>query len=159
MNTIFTGLMAGLQTTLDISKKPQIDPIILSSSTISNKPLETFSDASFGNCSWRTLFSSNTTSTNALTVGIATCASEESHLCLHRHAQAEIYHVIEGKGIITIDKVEHVVEKGSVIYIPSDAEHGIRNTEIDQELKWLYVFPTDSFEDVKYRFSSPIERN
>jgi hypothetical protein len=40
-----------------------------------------------------------------------------------------------------VDGVAHDVEKGSAVFIPGDAEHGVRN-EGAEELKWLYVcFP------------------
>lgn len=39
-----------------------------------------------------------------------------------------------------------------MIFIPSDAEHGIVNTGT-VDLRWFYVFPTGSFGDVVYRFT------
>lgn len=44
------------------------------------------------------------------------------------------------------------VEKDSTVYIPGNAEHGIVNTGRG-ELRWFYVFPTNSFGDVVYRFA------
>lgn len=55
-------------------------------------------------------------------------------------------------GEVTIDGVRSVVSKGSTVFIPSDAEHGIVNTG-SLPLRWFYVFPTGSFGDVVYRFS------
>lgn len=73
------------------------------------------------------------------------------HLCAHRHTQAEIYHILDGEGDVTIDGVVSKVRAGSTVFIPSDAEHGIVNTGT-VELRWFYVFPTGSFGDVVYRF-------
>ncbi|KNG52646.1 RmlC-like cupin [Stemphylium lycopersici] len=75
------------------------------------------------------------------------------HLKPHRHSHAEIYHVTAGRGIVSIDGVEHAVQKGSVVFIPGDAEHGIRNGEADEDLVWLYVFAADGFGEIVYRFS------
>jgi oxalate decarboxylase/phosphoglucose isomerase-like protein (cupin superfamily) len=38
------------------------------------------------------------------------------------------------------------------VFIPGDAEHGIRNSGAIV-LRFVYVFPTNSFADVEYRFS------
>jgi oxalate decarboxylase/phosphoglucose isomerase-like protein (cupin superfamily) len=65
--------------------------------------------------------------------------------------QAEIYHILEGVGEVTIDGVVSKVNAGSTVFIPSDAEHGIVNTGLG-DLKWFYVFPTGAFGDVVYRF-------
>lgn len=43
-----------------------------------------------------------------------------------------------------VDGVAHDVEKGSAVFIPGDAEHGVRN-EGAEELKWFYVFPVGNF--------------
>jgi len=52
-----------------------------------------------------------------------------------------------------IDGKKFEVEKGGVVYIPGDAEHGIRNIGgVSEDLVWLYVFPGDSFGEVVYRF-------
>jgi oxalate decarboxylase/phosphoglucose isomerase-like protein (cupin superfamily) len=40
-----------------------------------------------------------------------------------------------------------------VVFIPGDAEHCIWNTGQEEDLTWLYVFATDKFQDVVYRFS------
>lgn len=53
---------------------------------------------------------------------------------------------------MTIDGVVSRVSKGSSVFIPSDAEHGIVNVG-DGELRWFYVFPTSAFSDVVYRFN------
>lgn len=140
-----------------------IRPVVLHSPDIDKKESETFPDPSIGgNVSWKTLLSSPHTPTDTFTVGIATCPSgshascpttsqTQGHLKLHRHSHAEIYHVISGRGIVTIDGEEHEVGKGSVVFIPGNAEHGIRNVE-EGELSWLYVFGADGFEEVVYRF-------
>jgi mannose-6-phosphate isomerase-like protein (cupin superfamily) len=69
----------------------------------------------------------------------------------HRHQQAEIYFVSEGTGLLTIDGVETTLSAGMAAFIPGDAEHSLRNTSV-ATLKVFYVFPTDSFAEVVYRF-------
>jgi mannose-6-phosphate isomerase-like protein (cupin superfamily) len=134
-------------------------------------PPESFPDPSTGgSVSWKTLLSCEKTATDTFTAGIAVCPpgklascpalsppsfkedEQPGHLKSHRHTHAEIYHVIGGKGVMGIDGEEYVVERGSVVFIPEDAEHGIRNTG-REELVWLYVFAADGFGEVMYRFS------
>jgi quercetin dioxygenase-like cupin family protein len=90
--------------------------------------------------------------TDSLCTGIALCPPKTGHLCPHRHTQAEVYYIIEGRGTVKIDGKETNVHTGSVVFIPGNAEHAIWNVS-DDPLRWFYVFPTDAFEDVLYRFS------
>lgn len=53
-----------------------------------------------------------------------------------------------------VDGIETVVAAGSAAFIPAKAEHGIRNVP-ETVLKLLYVFPTDRFSEVSYRFLDP----
>ena len=114
-------------------------------------------DPARGRVSWVTLFSSDITPTDAMSAGIADYAPAGGCLRAHRHAEPEIYYIIEGTGIMTIDGVETVVSAGTSIFIPGDAEHGIRN-EADTPLRLFYVFPTGSFADVVYRFTGEAGR-
>jgi mannose-6-phosphate isomerase-like protein (cupin superfamily) len=145
-------------------------------------PPEGFPDPSAGgNVTWKTLFSNERTETDTFTVGVATCppgrvvacpasSSDKSSasstpslfnpgslgdaglLKLHRHTHAEIYHVISGTGIVCIDGQEYEVGRGSVVFIPGDAEHGIFNKG-EGDLVWLYIFAANGFEEIVYRFS------
>jgi mannose-6-phosphate isomerase-like protein (cupin superfamily) len=126
--------------------------LVVDNDSIDSRQPESFPDTSKGIVSWKTLISSPLTATDSLTVGVATCPPRHGHLCVHQHTHAEIYHVISGKGIMQIDDNERTVQAGSVVYIPGDAKHGIRNEDPHEELKWLYVFGADSFQDIKYRF-------
>ncbi|KAJ5785561.1 uncharacterized protein N7503_010773 [Penicillium pulvis] len=127
-------------------------PVVLPPNYTSIKPSESFASPDYGIVTWHTLFSAPNTNTSDMSAGIAACPPRSGHLCPHRHKQAEIYYVIEGQGKVAINGVESTVSKGSTVFIPGDAEHGIVNTG-EKELKWFYVFPTGSFEDVIYRFS------
>ncbi|KAK5092033.1 hypothetical protein LTR70_007900 [Exophiala xenobiotica] len=142
--------------TLDIHPKKtdnQVAPIVLHHAHITSIPPESFPDKSKGTVSWQTLLSSPSTPTNSLTAGIASCPPRSGYLALHRHKQAEIYHVISGRGVVKIEGVDHEVAGGDVVFIPGDAEHGIWNVSGEEELRWLYCFAVDGFGEVVYRFS------
>ncbi|KAF3394426.1 Dimethlysulfonioproprionate lyase DddW [Penicillium rolfsii] len=133
------------------SSVPNTKPIIIPSTYTNNTPPEAFPTHASGILTWHTLISQPTTPTSDLSAGIAVCPPRTGHLCAHRHAQAEIYHILEGQGEVTIDGVVSKVETGSTVFIPGDAEHGIVNTGTG-DLRWFYVFPTGAFGDVVYRF-------
>ncbi|KAF2252698.1 RmlC-like cupin [Trematosphaeria pertusa] len=131
-----------------------IRPIVFTSDAIAATPTEAFSaDVDGGKVEWKTLISSGRTPSDTFTSGIATCAPKGGHLKAHRHTQPEMYYIIRGRGIVSIDDAEYEVQRGAVVFIPRDAEHGIRNMDEEKDLVWLYVFATDKFEDVVYRFS------
>ena len=124
--------------------------IVFTRDDITQRALDSFSEANHGNVVWQTVLSDLNTTANSMCVGIATCPSNGS-LALHQHTQAEMYYVIGGSGQVEIDGVRHDVTEGSVLWIPGDAMHGVFCGS-EESLKWLYVFPEGRFEDVKYRF-------
>ena len=115
---------------------------------------ESFGDPARGDASWVTFFSAEATPTSAMSAGLAEFAPGGAGLRPHRHAQPEIYYIAAGSGVITIDGADTKVTAGMAIFIPGDAEHALRNTG-DCPLRVFYVFPTDRFSDVIYRFSPP----
>ena len=119
--------------------------------TAADRVREGWDDTTRGDASWFTLFSSDMTPTNSMCAGIMEITPRGGQLKPHRHQQAELYFVIEGTGHLTVDTVETVIGPGSAAFIPGDAEHAVRN-EADTVLKIFYVFPTDRFADVVYRF-------
>lgn len=56
----------------------------------------------------------------------------------HRLATAEVYHVLEGFGVMSIDDESEPVEPGSTVYIPPGAVQSIENTG-DHELVFLCI--------------------
>jgi quercetin dioxygenase-like cupin family protein len=116
-----------------------------------NQKRDGWDDPVKGRIGWRTLFSADTTPTNGLTAGVGE-VEPEGWLGLHRHTPAEIYYILEGRGIVTLEGREIEVTAGAAVFIPGDAEHGIRNTG-DGLLRFVYVFPADSFSEIEYRFS------
>jgi mannose-6-phosphate isomerase-like protein (cupin superfamily) len=47
----------------------------------------------------------------------------------HRLRYAEVYYMLEGRGLLHIDLEQQVVQPGDAIYIPADSEQWIENLE------------------------------
>lgn len=57
------------------------------------------------------------------------CYQPMAHVALHTHkVQEQIYHVLDGEGMMEMDGKRQVVRKHDVIYIPPGVEHAISNT-------------------------------
>ncbi|MCZ2823229.1 MULTISPECIES: cupin domain-containing protein [unclassified Modestobacter] len=124
-------------------------PVVRDSAEIET---ETWDDPVRGKVSFQVVFSQDRTPTARLYTGLAELPVD-GWLGLHRHTATEVYHLIEGSGVVVLDGQEHPVAAGSAVFTPGDTEHGIRNTGTGP-LRCVYAFPTDSFEDVHYRFSA-----
>ena len=49
----------------------------------------------------------------------------------HSHkVQEQVYHVLEGEGLMEVGDETHVVRKHDVIYLPPGVEHSINNTGV-----------------------------
>jgi quercetin dioxygenase-like cupin family protein len=112
-------------------------------------PPQSWSDAR-GRLSFHTLVSGEYTPSAGLVAGVS-IVEPRGELALHSHAQPEIYYALEGKALVTIDGVENVVAAGAAVFIPGDAQHGIRNP-FGEAFRIFYVFPADRFEDIRYNF-------
>ena len=53
---------------------------------------------------------------------------------------AEIYHFLEGKGVITINGDEVDVIKGDTVLVPPGIDHGLYNTHSKETLKMLIIW-------------------
>ena len=104
-----------------------------------------------GRLTFRTVFSADSTATQCFVTGVAELP-KDGYLALHRHEQAETYHVLSGTGIVTLDGIEHPVRPGSNVFIPGFSEHGIRNAGA-LALRFFYALAADSFIDIEYVFS------
>ena len=52
-----------------------------------------------------------------------------AYVKVHRHKrQEQVYHVIEGEGLMHIDGKDHVVRKHDFIFLPPGVDHSISNT-------------------------------
>jgi mannose-6-phosphate isomerase-like protein (cupin superfamily) len=114
-------------------------------------PAEGWDDPVRGKVGWRTLMSGDRTPTEGFTCGIAELYPDVP-LSLHRHAPPEIYLILSGQGIVSIDGVETEVGPMTAIFIPGDAVHGVRNTG-SETLRLFYSFAVDSFHTVAYDFN------
>jgi mannose-6-phosphate isomerase-like protein (cupin superfamily) len=52
-----------------------------------------------------------------------------AYVALHKHkVQEQVYHVLDGEGLMEIAGKRHVVRKHDVIYLPPGVEHSIANS-------------------------------
>jgi mannose-6-phosphate isomerase-like protein (cupin superfamily) len=59
------------------------------------------------------------------------------------HEEDEVYYVMAGRGMITVDREQREVTAGSVIFVPAGAEH--RFHDVTERLELLVVFaPAES---------------
>lgn len=54
------------------------------------------------------------------------------------HPIDELYYVIEGEGLISINRKNHRINKGSLVFVPANTEHRFHGNK--GELIILYVF-------------------
>ena len=99
---------------------------------------------------WKLIFSGCRTPTEAMSFGLAEFPPG-GVLPLHHHAPAEIYHVLDGEGLTEIEGEPHRLGAGVSLFIPANARHRTSNTG-PGPLRFLFVFPTDSFEEIVYHF-------
>ncbi len=113
-------------------------------------PLEGGVDPTFGTVQWRTLFCADRTATAGIVMGVAEFGAGGT-LNAHRHAPAEVYFGLSGSGTVTVDGVAHEIAPNIAVYIPENAEH--ETVAGPEGLKFLYVFPRNTFAEVDYRFT------
>ncbi|MEK7438288.1 MAG: cupin domain-containing protein [Pseudomonadota bacterium] len=67
------------------------------------------------------------------------CYQPMAHVALHTHkVQEQVYHVLEGEGMMEMDHKRQVVRKHDVIYIPPGVEHSITNSGLS-DLTFIVV--------------------
>lgn len=104
-----------------------------------------------GDVKWKTLISAGQTDSEQLTAGVARLAPN-GRLRAHHHTQPEIYLILEGAGVVTVDGVAADVAAETTVFIPGSSVHSIEAGEAG--LRFAYVFPADAFEDVTYVFDA-----
>jgi quercetin dioxygenase-like cupin family protein len=102
-----------------------------------------------GKIMWKTLLDDAAQGAN-MVMGVARLRKGES-LEPHRHAEPESYFGLFGRGVVTVEGVEHVIEAGTLVFIPGNAQHHIVNID-DEELQLLYAFAAKDFQKIVYRF-------
>jgi mannose-6-phosphate isomerase-like protein (cupin superfamily) len=110
-----------------------------------------WSDGERGRIAFYSLFNEVSENDRRLTSGVAVLEPRTGALNPHRHAQPEIYVILEGAGILTLGEHEYPVLPGNVVYLKGSIRHGIRN-EASVELRLFYVLAADGFDDVEYDF-------
>ena len=56
-------------------------------------------------------------------------ASDRRHVARHSHkVQEQVYHVLEGEGLMEIAGKNHLVRKHDFIFLPPGVEHAISNS-------------------------------
>ena len=126
-----------------------VHPLVLEEA---DAPLDGWDDPIKGRIRWRTLFSKGGTPTDGVTCGVAELAPG-GWLGLHRHAPPEIYFVLSGTGVVSLNGEDRPMKAGAAVFIPGMAEHGVRQTG-KSLLRFFYGFPVDSFDGIEYLFSA-----
>lgn len=106
---------------------------------------------------WKTLISQGKTDSSGLVAGVAEIPVG-TLLIKHSHTEIEAYYILDGEGHLELDGNPMRVTRGTSVFIPGNTEHALTNTGT-RTLKLLYMFPTDSFEDIEYTFpiKEPLE--
>lgn len=105
---------------------------------------------------WRTLVGRPDSATVGLSAGVATLVPAGGRLERHRHAPPEVYHVLDGVGVVTVGDERFDVRAGSTVYIPSLAWHAIDNTG-PSAMRLFYCFAADRFADVRYEYAADLD--
>lgn len=112
---------------------------------------EAWPDRDGSRLTWRTLLGRPDSPTESLSGGVAELAPGGGRLEMHRHAPAEVYHVLAGRGLVTVGDERFDVRAGSTVFIPPATWHSIENTG-DDALRLFYCFAVDRFDDVVYQY-------
>jgi len=67
----------------------------------------------------------------------------------HRHAEGEAYYVTAGSAEVLLDYEIVQVKPGSVLFVPGDLVHGVRNRGT-QTLSLIWIFAAHRWSDVDY---------
>jgi mannose-6-phosphate isomerase-like protein (cupin superfamily) len=66
-----------------------------------------------------------------------------AYVAKHTHTlQEQIYHVLDGEGLMEIAGRNHVVRKHDVIYLPPGIEHTIQNSGLTDLVFLVITSPT-----------------
>ena len=69
---------------------------------------------------------------------------------VHVYEVAEnLYYILQGKGIVELDGVKHLVEPHTVIHIPPGVRHGIFNTGLEDLVFLVVASPPYDMPEVK----------
>jgi mannose-6-phosphate isomerase-like protein (cupin superfamily) len=74
---------------------------------------------------------------------------------IHHHDPEQIYFILEGSGLMTVENETERVSKGDCIFIPSEAPHGLEN-DSDMVLKYFSA-ASPMFESNKLKSFWPLK--
>jgi mannose-6-phosphate isomerase len=57
----------------------------------------------------------------------------------YHHKRSEVWVVVEGAGLVTLDEKETTVSVGDVVEVPAGAKHRIQNTDDTENLVFIEV--------------------
>ena len=97
---------------------------------------------------WKTFCGSDNGDTHSLAFGICELPPG-TVLHAHHHAENEAYYIQNGVGKVYLDDKVVEVSPGSVVYVPENLTHGIRNAG-DRTLTLLWFFAVNRWSDVVY---------
>jgi quercetin dioxygenase-like cupin family protein len=103
-----------------------------------------------GDVTWHTLISADRTPSSSMVLGIAHL-EPGGWLGLHRHDPAEFYLGLSGEATATVDGTPFRIAEGIALFIPGNAEHGIRAGP--RGCSFAYGFAVGAFSDIVYRYS------
>ena len=73
------------------------------------------------------LVSKKTTNSNKLSVTLVEM-QPGGFQHIHSHEPEQMYFILEGSGVMTIDNAEQEIGEGDCLFIPSYSKHGLKNT-------------------------------
>ena len=114
------------------------------------KELEWLTSEKHEGLQWKLLIDSTVNMTSELSVGILKINPNDS-LSLHHHSPKEIYIIKKGKGLLLKPDQNESLKIGDIIFIPENSLHGVQNIG-KTSLLLYWIFPTDSWEEIKYNF-------
>jgi mannose-6-phosphate isomerase-like protein (cupin superfamily) len=114
-------------------------------------PLEGEDHPIHGDVTWHTLISADRQPSQSLVLGIAHL-KPGGWLGLHRHDPAEFYLGLSGEATATVDGRNFRITSGIALFIPGNAEHGIRAGA--EGCSFAYGFAVGSFADIEYRYTA-----
>jgi mannose-6-phosphate isomerase-like protein (cupin superfamily) len=92
----------------------------------------------YGGALSKLLFSPENSTARHLDYRISTYA-RKAYVARHKHnVQEQIYHVLDGEGLMEIGNEHRMVRKHDVIFLPPGVEHAIHNTGIG-DLTFLVI--------------------
>jgi mannose-6-phosphate isomerase-like protein (cupin superfamily) len=69
---------------------------------------------------------------------------------VHVHQVAEnLYYILQGRGIVELDGVRHLVEPHMVVHIPPGVRHGIFNTGLEDLVFLVVASPPEDMPEVR----------